>query len=100
MISTSHSDRTFTQRIHTAHSQITLSTMSDIKKSFKPCAVCNCRPQDIGDVTFGEFNENGSRWYCFEHVNVLWKSANPNIKNTSDWWNHLEKVNGVSPRPR
>jgi hypothetical protein len=74
--------------------------MSDIKKSFKPCAVCNCRPQDIGDVTFGEFNENGSRWYCFEHVNVLWKSANPNIKNTSDWWNHLEKVNGVSPRPR
>lgn len=70
------------------------------KKSFKRCFVCNYRPKDISDVTFGEFNESGSRWYCFEHTDVLWKSTNPEIKNTSDWWNHLEKVNGFSSRPR
>tara|TARA_Y100000389_G_C17407512_1_gene488913 strand:+ start:1174 stop:1350 length:177 start_codon:yes stop_codon:yes gene_type:complete len=53
----------------------------------------------MGDVTFGEFNENRTRWYCFDHTDILWKSANPNIKNVSDWWDHLEKVNGFSPRP-
>ena len=27
------------------------------------------------------------------------KSFNPDIKNQSDYWNHLEKTNGKSPRP-
>lgn len=71
--------------------------MSCTKKSFKPCFVCGVKPQDISDVTFGEFNENVSRWYCFEHTNILWKSVN--VNNQSEWWNHIEKVNGYSPRP-
>ena len=74
--------------------------MSCTKKSFTPCFVCGVKPKYISDVTLGEYNENGKRWYCFDHTYILWKSANSNIKNVSDWWDHLEKVNGYSPRPK
>lgn len=74
--------------------------MDTVKKTFKSCSKCGVRPRNISDVTFGEFNENGSKWYCFDHVEILWSSVNPNIKNQSDWWDHLERSNVVSPRPK
>ena len=74
--------------------------MNNAKKTFKSCFRCGYEPHDMSDVTFGEFNENRSRWYCFDHVEHLWRSANPTIKTESDWWEHLEKTTGFSPRPK
>lgn len=73
--------------------------MDTSKRTFKSCSKCGFKPQDIGDVTFGEFNENGRKWYCFEHVECLWRSVDPNIKNQSDWWDYLERRNERTPRP-
>ena len=76
-----------------------ISIMNTTKRTFKPCSKCGLKPQDISEVTFGEFNETGNKWYCFEHVECLWNSVNQNIKNQSDWWDYLEKINGKCPRP-
>ena len=67
-------------------------------KKFK-CCYCHYKPTDISDLTFGEFSPNETKWACFDHVDKLWKSFNPDIKNQSDYWNHMEKTNGKSPRP-
>jgi hypothetical protein len=60
------------------------------------CAFCGCKTS-IAD--FGERHVNDT-WWCFEHTEKLWESLSKNIKNTSDYWDYLEKKGYGSPRPK
>ena len=46
------------------------------------CNKCGKKCEDVGEYTMGE-THNG-RWYCFDHVDLLYKSMN--VTNTSEFW--------------
>tara|TARA_Y100000389_G_scaffold194699_1_gene225072 strand:- start:8240 stop:8464 length:225 start_codon:yes stop_codon:yes gene_type:complete len=72
----------------------------DIIKNTR-CAKCGIKPDDMSDLTMGEWSPHPrSRWYCFDHVDIMFKLCGPNIITTSDYWSYLESKNKGSPRPR
>lgn len=46
------------------------------------CVCCGIKCKDVNDYTMGETYQN--KWYCFEHVDLLYKSMN--VANTSEFW--------------
>lgn len=46
------------------------------------CNKCGIKCKDVSEYTMGETYEN--KWYCFEHVDLLYKSMN--VENTSEFW--------------
>ena len=67
------------------------------------CAKCGIRPEDMSDLTMGEFSPN-RKWFCFEHVDDLFKLCSrdygKNIETTSQYWDYLDEKHGGSSRPK
>lgn len=63
------------------------------KNSYKRyrCMFCKCRPDDMGDLTMGEFCPKNKNWACFDHTDKLWKQHDPNITTQREYWDKCNR---------